>query len=1601
MPPEPSPWDRKDFFRERKHERSELSGGGGGGSSGFGGSRWREHPLNHHHYSSSRWASDFRGRYPSGHGKQGGWHMYPEESTHGFMASRSSEKISEEDSGRYSGSRGEGKSSRNGRENRGSFGQRDWRCHSWETSSPNGPGRMNETSDQRLGDGMMNYHSSQAHSDYANARDQSHSRDQHIKNNVNDIRTVGSTGQRLERENSQEWKHLKWTRSGSLSSRGSFSHSCSSKSMGMESHDAKTETHPRNLTPIQSPSGDATACVTSSAPLEETNSRKKPRLGWGEGLAKYEKKKVEGPEDSPAKIGTFNSGSNLEANHFSPAVLADKNPQIAASSDCASPTTPSSVACSSSPGIEEKSFLKETNADHNLAGIIGSPSSAPPSRSEVMFNMENSDVTTISKLNAKIDELLQSDDPILADNGFKRSTALKKLLSWKNDVSKVLEKTEFEIDMLENELKSMTSGMENKWPFGDQGATCSGPHQHISLEIGSFEDTNVYIINNTAGAVKAKTVDIDSPGSATSKHFGVPRTEKDGSVSEPKHDEAFLKSTDCRGIDMKNKGASFEAEIANNASACKDASHMITADQQCFSDANLDCNDALCDSIYAANRESANRVAEVFRGILPAKDCTYDISKASSSLLAVDPSIKEKIVERKRQQQFKEKVLALKFRIFHHLWKEEFNMQSLRKFRSKSQKKFDLSMRYVQTGHQKHRFSSRSRPSAVGNLNLVPSPDLLSFTSRLLSNSSTVTPYRCTERMPVMILDKKEKLLSRFITNNALVEDPCSSEKERSLINPWTSEEREIFIDKLATFGKDFGKIASFLEHKTTAECIEFYYKNHKSGDFLKTKSKPGYAKQGKSNYLVASGKRWNRESNAAPSLDILGEASAMAAKGDEDVGFQMCSSKYLLGESENKPSNSVDVCNNDREAVAVDVLAGICGSFSSEVTCSCITSSIDHEWKHHKVSSSTVRPPVTLEVMQQNVDEETYSDESCGEMMDPADWTDEEKLSFIQAVSSYGKDFTMISRFVKTRSRDQCKVFFSKARKCLGLDALINPEPGITAGEDGHEGDRSDDAEGAACLLEMDSSICIEKKSDIHVQSPILTRRRDLDLADGRRDAKPDLNCSNDGVVDLDSADIEHISYAYDVDKELESDRDVENRINKDVQCDGSMISSCQEGEKADTVHDCPPVKIPPDVGVVDVLVQNSTEDLRGPLLDCSLSENINVPVAMCDDTCTITESGSRVYECLTKAAANSNESDARLKSDVSSSMLANNSSVPTLSKMSDDSTVTIASEGCSGVDGMLANLSPSEHVGDIKIQKPQVVAGQQQQLPGSSTTIKENGASDICWRSGRVSTSADCILLKCSSSSGSSKHGSSLGMEKSSTSGDFKLFGQILSKPSSSSQQNSSSSCNSSTQRKEEQSTSLKDNDIKSSICAADGVSSSTSPGTFRSSSENHLPLRSYSYWGDGNMIQNGGFSTLPPESAILLAKYPAAFGNFAMTSSSVTTKGDGVVTNSERGLNGVVPVFPREILVNGNGVAADLGFRNREVQAYDVVSGMPQGRGKLGINVVARGGGILVGQCSGGLSDPVVAAAAIKMHYAKADQFGEEDAWRGKTGELGSRL
>ncbi|CAL2242466.1 unnamed protein product [Prunus armeniaca] len=1722
MPPEPLPWDRKDFFKERKHERSESLGSV---------ARWRDSP-HHAPRDFNRWPSaDIR--RPPGHGKQGGWHLFSEDSGHGYASSRSGDKMLEDESCRPSFSRGDGRYGRNSRDNRGSYSQRECKGHSWETSSgsPNTPGRPNDViNEQRTQDDMLTY-SSHPHSDFGSTWDQIQLKDQLD-------RMGGSTGlgagQKCERENSLgsiDWKPLKWTRSGSMSSRGSgFSHSSSSKSIGaIDFNEAKVESQQKNATPVQSPSGEATTCVTSAAPSEEMTSRKKPRLGWGEGLAKYEKKKVEVPDGSMNKDGAVCSVGNMEPVHSLSSNLADKSPRVTVFSDCASPATPSSVACSSSPGVEEKSFGKTANVENNNRNFCGSPGPMFQSHHEgFTFNLEKLDCNSIANLGSSLRELLQSDDPSSVDSGIVRPTAMNKLLIWKGEISKVLEVTESEIDSLENELKVLNS---------DSGGSCPPPATSSSLPVEdndkSFKE-QVTVTNlitrpaplqiHSSGDTDAekmclgngdqvefcgivKDEDIDSPGTATSKFVEPLPLVKVVSSSD------VMSHNDCSGDLDPIETTKGEAkclllgkyEEKTDLSPCGNSSMLLGSEivapvsggsGLCFS-----VVDTICDSICSSNKESANRSFDVFNKLLPREHYKVDISGVSiSSSGKNDSLIKEKFAMRKRRLRFMERVLTLKYKAFQHLWKEDLRLLSIRKYRPKSHKKIELSLRATNNGYQKHRSSIRSRFSTpAGNLSLVPTTEIINFTNKLLSDSQ-VKRYRNSLKMPALILDKKEKMVTRFISSNGLVEDPCVVEKERALMNPWTPEEKELFIEKLTTCGKDFRKIASFLDHKTTADCVEFYYKHHKSVCFEKTKKKADMTKQGKSSaktYLISNGKKWNREMNAA-SLDILGAASAIAAHADGSTRSRQAypGRLFLGGYMNTNPSRGddttverscgFDAIGNERETVAADVLAGICGSLSSEAVSSCITSSIDpgegyREWKCQKVDS-LARRPLTPDVMQ-NVDDETCSEESCGEM-DPSDWTDAEKSSFIQAVSSYGKDFAMISRCVRTRSQHQCKVFFSKARKCLGLD-LVHPVAGngTSVGDDVNGG--GSDTEDA-CVLETGSGISSDKsgcRMNEDMPLSVINMDDESDPAETMNLQTGPLRSEENNVMgQLDHEGGQTL-------KSLASDAlEAEDRPNL-VLDDADCVRDAQKSRvfSADALKD--------DVAEKGILIAESepvggginfdppNPDMDGEKLMGELSSDGNTDTSRCSLPGSVHDSNSSGNasalagggscsgfsldpECLPQVSVGLNS----MQKPSVISMPHENRHAPADSVSQDSA--KIECEKAFNQDRLSSTLDLQEgrepksvgidechqHLPGLPIytnvESSQVLKGYPLQMATKKDTngdVTSGNLSEVQNFSkpdrkinGHYMTKDGFLQFgnckpQCSEVDfplapqkveqpvGPSKaHSwSSSDSDKPSKNGDVKLFGKILSNPSSLSKSSSNIHGNEEKGAHNHKLSNMSSNLKFTGHHNADGNSSLLKFDCNSYLGIEKVPRRSFGFW-EGNKVHSGypSFS----DSAILLAKYPAAFGNFPTTSSKMEQQPlQAVVKNNDRNINGV-SVFPSREISGSNGVVDYPVFsRSRDgakvppftVDAkqqqrqdvfdmprrngFDTISSLQQqGRGIVGMNVVGRGGILVGGPCTG-VSDPV---AAIRMHYAKTEQYGgqpgsmirEEESWRGGKGDVG---
>ncbi|XP_023222534.1 nuclear receptor corepressor 1-like [Centruroides sculpturatus] len=85
--------------------------------------------------------------------------------------------------------------------------------------------------------------------------------------------------------------------------------------------------------------------------------------------------------------------------------------------------------------------------------------------------------------------------------------------------------------------------------------------------------------------------------------------------------------------------------------------------------------------------------------------------------------------------------------------------------------------------------------------------------------------------IPPILLDSKQQRL-QFINRNGLVEDPMAEYKERQMLNIWTDQEKEIFREKYLQHSKNFGLIATYLERKSVADCVQYYYLTKKSENY-------------------------------------------------------------------------------------------------------------------------------------------------------------------------------------------------------------------------------------------------------------------------------------------------------------------------------------------------------------------------------------------------------------------------------------------------------------------------------------------------------------------------------------------------------------------------------------------------------------------------------------------------------------------------------------------------------------------------------------------------------------------------------------------------
>lgn len=86
--------------------------------------------------------------------------------------------------------------------------------------------------------------------------------------------------------------------------------------------------------------------------------------------------------------------------------------------------------------------------------------------------------------------------------------------------------------------------------------------------------------------------------------------------------------------------------------------------------------------------------------------------------------------------------------------------------------------------------------------------------------------------IPPIMFDRWQRKHQYFNHNGLVKTDAALFYKEHSKAPYWTAEEKQIFIEKFTQSPKNFGYISSFLENKTTEQCVQFYYMTKKTENY-------------------------------------------------------------------------------------------------------------------------------------------------------------------------------------------------------------------------------------------------------------------------------------------------------------------------------------------------------------------------------------------------------------------------------------------------------------------------------------------------------------------------------------------------------------------------------------------------------------------------------------------------------------------------------------------------------------------------------------------------------------------------------------------------
>ncbi|XP_044296406.1 nuclear receptor corepressor 2 isoform X2 [Varanus komodoensis] len=263
--------------------------------------------------------------------------------------------------------------------------------------------------------------------------------------------------------------------------------------------------------------------------------------------------------------------------------------------------------------------------------------------------------------------------------------------------------------------------------------------------------------------------------------------------------------------------------------------------------------------------------------------------------------------------------------------------------------------------------------------------------------------------IPPMLYDAEQQRI-KFINMNGLMDDPMKIYKDRQVMNMWSEQEKEAFREKFMQHPKNFGLIASFLERKTVADCVLYYYLTKKNENY-KNLVRRNYRRRGKNQQQQQQQQQMPRSSQ-----DEKDEKEKEKDMEKEEEKPEAENEKDELTKEKNEDTSGED--NDEKEAVTSK---GRKTANSQGRRKGRITRSMASEANNEEVAAP-----------QQNAEIASL------EMNESSRWTEEEMETAKKGLLEHGRNWSAIARMVGSKSVSQCKNFYFNYKKRQNLDEIL-----------------------------------------------------------------------------------------------------------------------------------------------------------------------------------------------------------------------------------------------------------------------------------------------------------------------------------------------------------------------------------------------------------------------------------------------------------------------------------------------------------------------------------------------------------------------------------